>query len=137
MSTEQGRETRIFIVTGDGANGLVKIGGETTFSYKRNTPSLDTSDKDGGSGSYGQATIAISPSGNVKLPDAGLVALEAASKLVPPHCVIKIMKGAVVRFHGEVGVGNFSADFPLGTATWSAEMTNSAVPIVDNLTATA
>ncbi len=135
MATEQGRETRIFIKTGD--NTKVKIGGETTFSYKRNTPSIDTADKDGGSGSFGQATINISTSGNVKLPDAGLVALDVASKATPPHIEIEIMKGEVTRFAGLVAVGNFSADFPLGTATWSAEMVNAAVPTTDNLTATA
>ena len=73
----------------------------------------------------------------MKLPDAGLVALEAASKATPPHIEIEIKKGEVTRFAGMVAVGNFSADFPLGTATWSAEMVNAAVPTTDHLTASA
>ena len=134
MGTEQGRDTRIMIM---GADDYVPIGGETTFSFKRNSADLDTSDKDGGKGTYGQTKISISPQGKVKLPDPGLVALEAASKANPPEVSVKIMRGEIVRFEGMVAVGNFSADFPIEIATWSCDMQNSDTPITDNLTATA
>lgn len=135
MATEQGRDTRVNIKTAGDA--FVAIGGETSFSFKRNSADLDTSDKDGGKGSFGQTTISISLSGKLKLPDPGLVALEAASKANPPEIEVQIMKGEVIRFHGLVAVGNFSGEFPIELATWSCDLKNAAAPIVDNLTAVA
>ncbi|MFZ3485284.1 phage tail tube protein [Sphingomonas sp. 3-13AW] len=134
MATEQGRDTRVKIKSGA---AFVPIGGETTFSYKRNSADLDTSDKDGGKGTYGQTNISISVSGNLKLPDPGLVALEAASKANPPEVEVEISKGGVTRFQGLVAVGNFSAEFPVGVATWSADMKNADTPEIDNLTGVA
>lgn len=134
MGTEQGRDTRIFIKTGDTV--FTKIGGETTHSFNANSQDIDTSDKDGGSGTYGQRKIAISISGNTKLPDLGLETLSTASKASPPQIEIKIMRGTALRFHGLVGIGNLKWDNPLGLATWSADMMNAATPIVEDLTAT-
>lgn len=134
MATEQGRDTRVKIKAG---GQLVPIGGETTFSYKRNSADIDTSDKDGGKGTYGQTTISISVSGKLKLPDPGLVALEAASKANPPEVEVEISKGDVVRFQGLVAVGNFSAEFPIEVATWSCDMKNADAPTIDNLTGVA
>jgi hypothetical protein len=123
MATEQGRDTRVKIKVG---GEFVPIGGETTFSFK-----------DGGKGTYGQTTISISPSGKLKLPDPGLVALDAASKANPPEVEVQISKGAVVRFQGLVAVGNFSAEFPVDVATWSCDMKNADTPTIDNLTSVA
>ncbi|RSV15195.1 hypothetical protein CA235_09675 [Sphingomonas sp. ABOLF] len=131
MATEQGRDTRVKIKVG---GEFVPIGGETTFSFKRNSADVDTSDKDGGKGTYGQTTISITPSGKLKLPDPGLVALDAASKANPPEVEVQISKGDVVRFQGLVAVGNFSAEFPVDVATWSCDMKNADTPTIDNLT---
>lgn len=136
MANEQGREYRVYVKTG--ANAFTAIGGETSCSFKRSRSEQDKSDKDTGAygaTGHGRQSVAISSSGNLKLPDAGFVALDAASKLDVPEIEVQIKKGTIVKYHGLVSIGSLNAEFPEGLATWSAEMTNAAAPIVDNLTA--
>lgn len=138
MANEQGKDWRLFIKAG---NALIPVGGETSLSMKRASEKQDTSDKDSGiygSSQYGQQTVSFSLSGNLKLPDAGFTALEAASKLSPPNIEVQLQRSGVVKYDGMVSVGNFSADFPTkGPATYSCDMDNAAAPTVDDLSATA
>jgi hypothetical protein len=141
MGTEQGRETRLYISDGSQVPNWLPIAGETTNSPKRTSTELDTSSKDDGiygSTDYGQQKITVSVSGNVKLPDPGLERVDDVSKLSPPVEMVRIMRGAVVRFEGLMAIGNFSCDFPnAGTATYSFDLANKGAPTVDNMTATA
>lgn len=139
MANEQGKDWRLFIKTG--TNTWTPVGGETGLSMKRSSEKQDTSDKDSGiygSSAYGQQTISFSPSGNLKLPDAGFTALEAASKLSPPQIDVQLQRSGIIKYQGTVAIGNFSAEFPVkGPATWSCDMDNAAAPTIDNLSAVA
>jgi len=142
MATEQGRETRLYISVGAGEAAVdTPVGGETSLDWKRASTQLDTSSKDDGiygSSDYGQQKITISVSGNTKLPDPGLEAVETASKASPPQASFKIKRGEVVRYAGVMAIGNFSASFPnSGVATYSFDLANAGAPTTDDLTATA
>lgn len=136
---EFGKDWRVNVKTGPEV--FTPIGGETTLEWRRSSQEQDLSDKDSGiygATSYGQQRVNLAVSGNLKLPDAGLQAAETASKASPPQVEVKVMKGAVVKFHGMVAVGNFSASFPqTGPATFSFDMANAAAPIIDALGAEA
>lgn len=138
---EYGKDWRLQI--GDGADpdeAFTNVGGEGSLDWKRSSDNIDLSSKDDGiykSQSFGQQTITLSLSGKVKLPDTGLQAAFAASKTSPPEVNVQIVKGAVVKFAGRVGVGNFSCSFPDdGPATYSFDMTNVGAPTTDDLGAT-
>jgi len=137
MANEQGKDWRLYIKTG--SNAFTAVGGETSLSWKRASGENDISDKDSGiygATMYGQQKISFTVAGNLKLPDAGFSAAEAASKASPPQIEVQIRKGATIKYQGQVGIGNFSADFPKeGPATYSFDMANAAAPTVDNLSA--
>ncbi|WP_030540556.1 phage tail tube protein [Sphingobium sp. DC-2] len=137
---EYGKDWRVCIGDGEDPEVFTALGGETGFSFRRASAEIDLSDKSSGSyGStgYGQQKLTISVSGNLKLPDAAFSALFAASKASPPEINVQIKKGSVVKFHGLVGVGNFSSEHPqTGAVTFSCDMANIGAPIVDDLTAT-
>jgi len=141
MAQEYGKDWRVCI--GDGATTEVftALGGETSFSFRRSSQEIDFSDKDSGtygSTGYGQQKITISPSGNLKLPDPAFSKLFTASKASPPEINIQIKKGSVIKFHGKVGIGNFSSDADRnGPVTFSCDLSNIGAPIVDDLTAAA
>jgi predicted secreted protein len=139
MPNEFGNDWRVAIKTG--TNSFVAVGGETSLSWKRSSAEQDISDKDSGvygATSYGQQKITFSVGGNLKLPDAGFSAAEAASKSSPPQVEVQIKKGAVIKFQGLIAIGNFSAEFPKDApATWSMDMANAAAPTVDNFSAAA
>lgn len=137
MGVEYGKDWRLKI--GDGADPEVfsTVGGEGQLDWKRSSDTIDLSSKDDGvykSQGYGAQAITLSLSGKVKLPDTGLEAVFDASKATPPEVTVQIVKGAVVKFEGLVGVGNFSSSFPNdGPATYSFDMTNIGVPTTDDL----
>ncbi|HEX8419470.1 MAG TPA: phage tail tube protein [Sphingomonas sp.] len=137
MANEFGKDWRVHIKTG--ASTFTPIGGETSLDWKRSSQEQDLSDKDSGvygATSYGQQKINFAVAGNLKLPDPGFAAAEAASKESPPQIEVQIMKGSVVKFLGLVAIGNFSASFPKdGPATYSLDMANAAAPTTDALTA--
>lgn len=141
MGVEYGKDWRLKI--GDGADPEVFsiIGGEGSLDWKRTSDNIDLSSKDDGvykSQSFGQQAITISLSGKVKLPDTGLQAAFDTSKASPPEVNVQICKGAIVKFEGRVGVGNFSATFPDdGPATYSFDMSNVGAPTTDDLGAAA
>ncbi len=141
MSNEFGNDWRIKI--GDGATPEVftVIGGETSLDWTRTSQEQDISDKDTGTygaSSFSQQKITFKIAGNLKLPDAGLAELDAASKASPPQVMVQVMRGAVVKYKGLVSVGNFSVTAPtVGPVTYTADMVNAAAPITDDLTATA
>lgn len=140
MANEYGKDWRVCIGNGQQAETFAALGGETGFSFRRSSQEIDTSDKDSGAyggTSYGQQKITISPSGNLKLPDAAFKLMSDASKASPPEINIQIKKGNVIKFHGRVGIGNFSSEHPqTGAVTFSCDMSNVTAPIVDDLTAT-
>jgi len=138
MANEFGNDWRVAIKSGD---GFIPIGGETSLDWKRSSQEQDISDKDSGvygATSYGQQKITFAVAGNLKLPDAGFAAAEAASKSSPPQVEVQIKKGNVIKYHGLIAIGNFSASFPKDApATFSMDMANAAAPIVDAFTAVA
>jgi predicted secreted protein len=138
MAVEYGKEWRIKI--GDGASGTEGfdiIGGEGSFEWSRSSDEIDLSSKDDGvykSSSYGQQAITFSISGKVKLPDDGLERAADVAKTSPPEVNIQVVKGAVKKFAGRVGIGNFSTSFPTdGPATYTFNMKNVGAPTIDNL----
>ena len=137
---EYGKDWRVCIGDGGGTEVFTALGGETGFSFRRASAEIDLSDKSSGaygSTGYGQQKLTISVSGNLKLPDDAFADLFAASKASPPEIKIQIKKGSVIKFHGKVGVGNFSSEHPqTGAVTFSCDMANIGAPIVDDLTAT-
>ncbi len=139
MANEFGKDWRIRAKPA-GGGASVAIGGETSFDWRRTSQEQDLSDKDSGiygATSYGNQRINFAVSGNLKLPDPGLAAIVAASKLSPPQIEIEVVKADVVKFAGVVAIGNFSGTFPAtGPATYSFDMANAAAPTVDDLTAT-
>jgi len=138
MANEFGNDWRVAIKSG---SGFIPIGGETSLDWKRSSQEQDISDKDSGvygATSYGQQKITFAVAGNLKLPDAGFAAAEAASKSSPPQVEVQIKKGNVIKYHGLIAIGNFSASFPKDApATFSMDMANAAAPIVDAFTAVA
>ena len=83
MANEFGNDWRVAIKSGA---GFIPIGGETSLDWKRSSQEQDISDKDSGvygATSYGQQKITFAVAGNLKLPDAGFAAAEAASKSSP------------------------------------------------------
>lgn len=141
MASEYGKDWRVCIGNGEPENEtFTPIGGETSHSFRRSSAEIDLSDKDSGaygSGSYGLQRITIAVSGNLKLPDPAFAKLFAAGKATPPEINVQIKKGNVIKFHGRVGVGNFSSEAPqTGPVTFSCDLANIGAPIVDDLGAT-
>ena len=141
MANEYGKDWRVCIGDGAQAEAFVALGGETSFSFRRSSEEIDLSDKDSGaygSTGYGQQKITISVSGNLKLPDASFSKLSTGSKASPPETNVQIKKGTIIKFHGKVGIGNFSSEHARnGPVTYSVDLSNIGTPIVDDLTATA
>ena len=136
-----GKDWRIHI--GDGATPtevFTAIGGETGFEWNRQSDAIDLSSKDDGAykaQGWGQQAVTFSVNGKVDLPDTGLERAADVSKLSPPEVNIKVMQGAIIKYQGRVGIGNFSSSFPHdGASTYSFEMVAVAAPSVDDLGAT-
>ncbi len=141
MATEQGADWRIEIGDGEsGSEGFDPIGGEISFDWGRTSTEQDESTKDDGvygSTSFGQQKINIRANGNLKLPDPGISRASTVAKTTR-EANVRIVKGAIVKFAGPVGIGNFSTTHPKdGPATWSFDMVNRGAPTIDNLGATA
>lgn len=136
MAYEQGDNWRLHIKVG---NAYVPIAGETNLEWQSQNTENDISDKDSGvygATQYGNKKITFTVAGNLKLPDPGFAALEAASNASPPAADIQIKKGTIIKYQGPVGIGNFSATFPKGQpATYSVNLANSAAPTVNALSA--
>ncbi|AJP72928.1 phage tail tube protein [Sphingomonas hengshuiensis] len=141
MATEYGKESRIHVGDGETVEDFLPIAGEQSWDYSASSSEQDESSKDDAdiaAMSYGPRKITISANGITKLPDDGLERVLEISKSTTRKGMVKLMKGAIVRFHGQVGVGNVkmtgSKDGPV---TWSFDMVACATPIVDNLAASA
>lgn len=142
MATEYGKDWRIMIGDGvEGTEGFDPLGGEGSFDFKRASDQIDLSSKDDAAykaQGWGQQSVTISVTGNVKLPDPGLERCSDIAKASPPELNIKIMKGAVVKFHGRVGLGNFGYSAAKdGPVSYSLDFTAVAAPTVDDMVATA
>lgn len=138
MANEYGKDWRIKVKVG---SDFEFLGGEGSWDFKRQSDSIDLSSKDDGSYksmSFGQQAITISVNGNVKLPDEGLEAIFDIAKAAPPEIEIQLVKGAIIKYHGLMGVGNQGNAGPKdGAVTYSFDFTACAAPTVDDLGATA
>lgn len=141
MANEYGKDWRIKI--GDGADPEVfsLLGGEGSWDFKRASDKIDLSSKDDGvykASGWGQQEITISVSGKLKLPDTGLEAAFDTSKASPPEVNIELVKGAITKYAGKIGIGNFSCTGDKdGPVTYSFDMTAVAAPTTDDLGAAA
>ena len=139
MATERGADWRIEVK--GTSDEFDPIGGEISFDWSRSSNEIDESTKDDGlygSTSYGQQKITFRVNGNVKLPDPGLTRIATVSKSSPPETIIRVTKGAIVKYEGSVAVGNFSSTHPKdGPVTYTFDMANKGAPTVDNFGATA
>lgn len=136
MATEFGKDWRLY-VTPSGGGAAVPLGGERTTRWARASNDVDTSDKDGPSGIFTPGRVTFAVQGNVKLPDAAIVALFNAAKS-GEVLDIEFRKGAVVKYANEVTVGNFSADFDQqGAVPYSFDLSAAGIATVDSLGATA
>ncbi len=141
MANEYGKDWRIKIGDGAATEAFDFLGGEGSWDFKRSSDSIDLSSKDDGAykaQGWGQQAITISVTGNVKLPDDGLERVVDQSKASPPELNIQIVKGAIVKFHGRVGIGNVSMTGGKdGPVTYSLDFSAVAAPTVDDVAATA
>lgn len=139
MATERGADWRIEVK--DTGTEFDPIGGEISFDWSRSSNEIDESTKDDGmygSTSYGQQKITFRVNGNVKLPDPGLTRIASVAKTSPPETIIRVTKGAIVKFEGPVAVGNFSTTHPKdGAVTYTFDMANKGAPTVDDFGAAA
>lgn len=140
MGTEYGKDWRIKVETAV-ADTFIAIGGETSFDWTRSSQEVDLSDKDSGtygSKSFGQQTVSFKVNGNLKLPDAGLERVNTIAKSGTPEVEIQVVKGALVKYRGLVGIGNFSTSHGKdGTVTYTFDMSNIGAPVTDDLGAAA
>lgn len=137
MTTQMGKDWRLQF--GDGANAetFATLGGEKSFDWSRDSNDVDTSDKDGPSGVLVPGRIKFSVSGNLKLPDAALLRAYNAAK-TGSFIDLKVMNGTIVKFAGQVTVGNWKGTFGAdGPVPYSFDMANAAVPTTDDLGAAA
>lgn len=142
MANEYGKDWRIKI--GDGATpteGFDLLGGEGSWDFKRASDQIDLSSKDDGAykaQGWGQQSITITVNGKLKLPDDGLERAFDVSKSSPPEVNIQLVKGAIVKFKGKIGIGNFSATGDqAGPVTYSFDMSAVQAPDIDDLGAAA
>ena len=138
MAYELGKDWRFCV--GNGATPtevFTPLGGEGSFEMSRASDQIDLSSKDDATykfNTFGLQTISFNVSGKVKLPDTALQRIDTIAKSGSPTVMIQIKKGSTIKFHAEVGIGNFSASFPNGdAATYSFTAVLTATPIVDNI----
>ncbi len=137
--TEYGKDWQIYAGIAGSPETFTVLGGETTFDWKNSTDKIDLSTKGDGqlkAQGWGQSTFDFTVQGKLKVPDAALSAFYVASQAAPPVIDIEIKKGAIIKYSGQVGIGNFSLTAPNGDAVaFSFDMTATAVPTVNNLMA--
>lgn len=138
--TEYGKDWQV--CAGDGATPEVftPIGGETSFDWKTATDKIDLSTKGDGNlkaQGFGQSSIDFAVQGKVKVPDASLSAIYDASQASPNTINIQVKtRAGVIKYEGQVGVGNFSCSAPNGDAvTYSFDMSATQTPTVNSLMA--
>lgn len=141
MATEYGKDWKVKVRTAVGPDVFTAIGGETSLRWGRSSQEIDLSDKDSGvygAKSFGLQTVSIAVSGNLKLPDTGLEFVADTAKSATPELVVQIVKGAIVKYAGLCGVGNFSVDAGKdGPTTYSFDLGNIGAPTTDDLGAAA
>ena len=141
MGKEYGKNWRVEIGDGLVSEGFDPIGGEVGFEWSRSSKEIDTSSKDDGNYAtkgYGRQSVSISINGKVSLPDIGLERAADIAKSATPEVSIRIVKGAVVKFEGKMSIGNFSTSHPDDdVCTYRFDTSTAAVPVVDDLGATA
>jgi hypothetical protein len=139
--TEYGKDWTIsFGTTGD-PETFTSLGGEGSFDWKTATDKIDLSTKGDGqlkAQGFGQSTYDFTITGKLKVPDAGMSLGYTASLASPPLIDMQIKKGAVIKYQGQVGIGNFSISAPNGDAvSFSFDASATQVPTVNNLMAVA
>ena len=139
--TEYGKDWTINFGSGGQSETFTALGGEGSFDWKSATDKIDLSTKGDGqlkAQGWGQSTYDFSVTGKLKVPDAGMSLAYAASQAAPPLIDLEIKKGAVIKYQGQVGIGNFSISAPNGDAvSFSFDMSATQVPTINNLMAVA
>jgi len=141
MAKELGKNWRMYV--GDGATpteGFDVMGGEGSLSWSRASTEIDMTTKDDGvygAQQFGLQSIKFGVSGKLSLPDDAMSRINTVAKSGTPEVNIQIKKGSIVKYAGEVSVGNLSLEFPTeGAATYSFTLVASETPTTDNLAAT-
>lgn len=141
MGYELGKDWRIHVGDGGGSEVFSALGGEGEFSFSRSTQEIDLSTKDDSDyalSDYGLQKITFSVSGNVKLPNTGLERMLDVSKSTSKRVNIQVKDGSIVKYAGEVAVGNVTITAGKGGAVgYSFAMTASTAPTTDDMGATA
>lgn len=141
MAIEFGKNWRLKIGDGAGAEVFSVISGEGSLDWTRQSKEIDTASKDTGqygTMGYGRQTVSFKVSGKLTLPDTGLERVADIAKSATPEVHVQVVKGAITKFEGLVSIGNFSCTFPDDeVATYSFDMKVADVPTTDDLGATA
>lgn len=137
MAYELGTTWRIHVGDGAGSEVFSALGGEGSFEWQRSSDSIDFSTKDSAiykPMNYGAHSIMFNVSGKVELPDTALERINTVQKSTTKTCNIQIKKGSIIKYAGEVAIGNFSASAADGQpVTYSFNMVASDVPTTDNI----
>lgn len=141
MAYELGKDWRIAIGDGESSEAFDLIGGEGSFDWTRQSQEIDLGTKDDSDyalGDFGITRITFNVSGKLKLPDDGLERAFAVSKSASKRVNWQVKKNSVIKYAGQVAIGNFSMSAPTeGPATYSFTAIASAVPTTDNIGASA
>jgi predicted secreted protein len=136
---ELGKNYRLKVEDPETPDSYITVGGEQRLSFSSSPDTIDASSKDDGNYKvefYGQQKIALTVAGKVKLPDAGLSALDAAAK-GSATISVKIVntKGAGSDvFECVMNVGNRQVDFDdQQAANYSFSLSLAAAPTTDSL----
>lgn len=140
MAFELGKDWRFYVGNGSTPTEVfTAIGGEGSFEMSRASDEIDLSTKDDGTykfNTFGLQAVSFNVSGKLKLPDTALQRIDTIAKSGNPVLNIQIKKGSTIKFHGQVGIGNFSATFNNGdVATYSFNAVMTDTPTVDNIAA--
>lgn len=142
MAYELGKDWRVYVGDGGGTEVFSALGGEGSFDFQRSSNEIDLSTKDDSDyalANFGLMKIAISVSGNVKLPDTALERLmDKAKHATDKTTNIQIKDGTIVKYAGEVAVGgNGITAGKDGAVSYSFTLVASAAPTTDDMAATA
>lgn len=141
MAYELGKDWRLHIGDGGGSEVFSALGGEMSFTFSRATAEIDLSTKDDSDyalADYGLQKISFSVEGNVKLPNTALERLLDVSKSTSKRVNIQVKDSSIVKYAGEVAVGNVTIGAPRdGAVSYSFAMTASTAPTTDDMGATA
>ncbi|WP_375290915.1 phage tail tube protein [Qipengyuania sp.] len=139
MALKLGQNYRLLVTDPATPGEFLTIGGEQRLSRTDSPNAIDGASKDDGNYQvelYGQQKVSITVSGKVKLPDAGLKALDGLAKVAGSSDVVKIVDTTddTDVFVCEMSVGQRQVDFDnQQVATYSFNLSIAAAPTTDAL----